>query len=253
MGNHGAASTRARASAASKRAPKTTDGKSSSSRRLLNLSDWPVSRRLFAVIVLALIMGLVFGGLRVATAEGSAEQSGRALQLANLGEKVNGLVQALQNERDVAAVVITSGVTPGFGSLTAQTDTAAAQVRSLAVGIGGGFPANIQADAATALKDINASGLATLHGAARSTQDVQAIIASYGSVINDMITLNDQIAQGVSDAGLSTDVRTLSALSRAKEVASQQRAILYNTFTDQQFASTDLPSQLNNSVAEEIS
>ena len=155
MGNHGAASTRARAGAESKRAPKPTDVKPTRS-RLLNLSDWPVSRRLFAVIVLALIMGLVFGGLRVATAEGSAEQSGRALQLANLGEKVNSLVQTLQNERDVAAVVITSGTTPGFMSLTAKTDTAAAQVRSLAVGIGGGFPANIQADAAIVLKDINA-------------------------------------------------------------------------------------------------
>src|SRR5215472_11507039 len=252
MGNHGAASTRARAGAASKRAPKTTDEKPTSS-RLLNLSDWPVSRRLFAVIVLALIMGLVFGGLRVATAEGSAEQSGRALQLANLGEKVDSLVQALQNERDVAAVVITSGATPRFTSLTAKTDTAAAEVRSLAVGIGGGFPANIQADAATALKDINASGLATLHGAAQSTQDVQAVIASYGSVINDMITLNDQIAQGTSDSSLVNDVRTLNSLSRAKEVTSQQRALLYNTFTDQQFASTDLPSQLNNLVAEEIS
>src|SRR5499427_5243751 len=147
MGNHGAASTRARAGAESKRAPKPTDVKPTRS-RLLNLSDWPVSRRLFAVIVLALIMGLVFGGLRVATAEGSAEQSGRALQLANLGEKVNSLVQTLQNERDVAAVVITSGTTPGFGSLTAKTDTAAAQVSSLAAGIEGGFPANIQADAA---------------------------------------------------------------------------------------------------------
>src|SRR5215831_21143182 len=209
MGNHGAASPRARAGAASKRAPKTTDEKPTSS-RLLNLSDWPVSRRLFAVIVMALIMSLVFGGLRVATAEGSAEQSGRALQLANLGEKVNSLVQTLQNERDVAAVVITSGTTPGFMSLIAKTDTAAAQVRSLAVGIGGGFPANIQADSAIVLKDINASGLATLHGAAQSTQDVQAIIASYGSVINDMITLNDQIAQGTSDSNLVNDVRTLN-------------------------------------------
>jgi len=91
MGNHGAASTRARAGAESKRAPKTTDAKPTRS-HLLNLSDWPVSRRLFAVIVMALLMGLIFGGLRVATAESSAAQSGRALQLANLGAKVNSLV-----------------------------------------------------------------------------------------------------------------------------------------------------------------
>ena len=36
------------------------------------LADWPVARRLFTVIVVALLMGLVFGGLRVAAAEGSA-------------------------------------------------------------------------------------------------------------------------------------------------------------------------------------
>jgi hypothetical protein len=85
MGNHGADSTRARAGAASKGAPKPTDVTPTRS-RLLNLSDWPVSRRLFAVIALALLMGLVFGGLRVSTAEGSAEQFGRVSQLASLGQ-----------------------------------------------------------------------------------------------------------------------------------------------------------------------
>src|SRR6266576_664261 len=125
MGSHGVTSARLSAGKTSQHAREPAASQLSSLRRR-TLRDWPVSRRLFAVIVLALIMGLVFGGLRVAAAEGSAAQSGRALQLANLGEKVNRLVQALQNERDVAAVVITSGTTPGFASLTAKTDTAAA-------------------------------------------------------------------------------------------------------------------------------
>ena len=59
-----------------------------------------MSWRLIAVIVLALVMGLVFGGLRVASAAGSAAQFGRVSQLANLGQQVTGLVQALENERD---------------------------------------------------------------------------------------------------------------------------------------------------------
>ena len=42
------------------------------SRASLALRNWPVSRRLVAVIVMAVIMGLVFGGLRVASAIGTA-------------------------------------------------------------------------------------------------------------------------------------------------------------------------------------
>ncbi len=49
-------------------------------RRLLNLSDWPVARRLFAVIVAALLMGVIFGGLRVADAENSATQFSQVSQ-----------------------------------------------------------------------------------------------------------------------------------------------------------------------------
>ena len=54
----------------------------------LNLRNWPVSTRLIAVIVLALLMGLIFGGLRVASAAGSAAEFGRVSQLAELGQQV---------------------------------------------------------------------------------------------------------------------------------------------------------------------
>ena len=58
MGTHGAAGAKARAVTAGNGASKSTDASPGGS-RFLNLSNWPVSRRLFAVIVLALVMGLV--------------------------------------------------------------------------------------------------------------------------------------------------------------------------------------------------
>ena len=61
------------------------------------------------MIVLALVMGLVFGGLRVADAAGSAAQFGRVTQLANLGRQVTDLVQALENERDETTGIISGG------------------------------------------------------------------------------------------------------------------------------------------------
>src|SRR3984885_7393786 len=98
MGNHDAASARARTGASDGRTP--LKGSRPARPRLRTLSNWPVSRRLFAVIALALVMGLVFGGLEVASAESSATQFGRVLHLAKLGQQDVILTQDLQNERD---------------------------------------------------------------------------------------------------------------------------------------------------------
>ena len=63
-----------------------------------------MARRLFAVIVAALLMGLVFGGLRVADAESSASQFSRTQQLAKLSAQLTTVVDDLQNERDATLV-----------------------------------------------------------------------------------------------------------------------------------------------------
>jgi hypothetical protein len=91
VGNHKVVSAKLRAGDINKRARKSTVIHFPSS-RALTLQNWPVSWRLIAVIVVALVMGLVFGGLRVAAAANSAAGFGRVSQLANLGQQVTGLV-----------------------------------------------------------------------------------------------------------------------------------------------------------------
>jgi hypothetical protein len=71
MGSHGVASARLRSGKTSQHAGEPAASQVRNPRGR-TLRDWPVSWRLVAVIVLALIMGLVFGGLRVASAAGSA-------------------------------------------------------------------------------------------------------------------------------------------------------------------------------------
>jgi signal transduction histidine kinase len=200
----------------------------------LALRDWPVSRRLIAVIVLALVMGLVFGGLRVASADSSAAQFGRVAQLANLGQQVTGLVQALQDERDR-----TTGLLPVTSPKDLQhwydaTDAAAAKVRALAAGIGGSFPANIQSRVATVVSVI--TNLRALRSTAQASQSALAVIADYAAPIGDLVFLNDQIAQGTSDSGLVNDVQALNSLALAKDQAAQQRALLFNALNQQLFA-----------------
>ena len=107
-------------------------------------------------------------------------------------------------------------------------------VQGATAGIGSGFPVNIQNGVATVNADITGPRLKNLHNtlSPQAPQDELAVIANYGAVISDMINLADQISQGVSDAGLSSDVRAFNALALAKEQLSQQRALLNYSFSN---------------------
>jgi signal transduction histidine kinase len=254
MGSHGVASARLRAGKTSQHAGQPAAARVHSAR---TLRDWPVSWRLVAVIVLALLMGLVFGGLRVAAAAGSAAQFGRVSQLASLGQQVTGLMQALQDERDETTGVSSGGNPDTLEPWYHATDVAAARVRTLAAGVDGSFPANIQASVSTVLSVIN--DLGDLRKTAQASQDALAVIANYAAPISDLITLNDLTAQGTSDSILVNDVRTLNALSLAKDEASQQRALFFHTFTDQFFGdgeqqalTTALSEELNDTASFEV-
>src|SRR5258707_7603588 len=131
MGSHEVTSAKLSAGKTSQHAREPATSQLSSLRRR-TLRDWPVSWRLVAVIVLALIMGLVFGGLRVASAADSAAEFGRVSQLASLGQQVTRLVQALQDERDETTGVSSGGNAGTLKSRNPATAASTAKVRPLA-------------------------------------------------------------------------------------------------------------------------
>jgi signal transduction histidine kinase len=216
-----------------------------------SLSNWPVSRRLVAVIVMAVVMGLVFGGLRVAVSVDSANGFARTTQLALLGQQVTQLAQAMEDERDVSAGVaaygeigppppppLTKAQTQHWAPEQKQaadenteltqkqhaTDAIASRVQALAAAIGSSFPQNTQAKAQAVTAVIgNLSGLRTEWVG----QVPQAAIQDYSGAIAQLFALNDEITSGSGDPTLADHVRTLDAMSRAKDQVSQQRAILY--------------------------
>src|SRR5580692_8605558 len=158
MGTHGAASVRSRALPSGDRPAGSTKVDQTARRPLVDVSGWPVARRFFAVIVAALLMGVVFGGLWVASAEGNASQYSRVSKLATLNQTLIVCVNALQNERDTALLLSPTIKSASQQDTTmapyfATTDAAVAAVRQAAAGIGG-VPANIQGDVAQVLADI---------------------------------------------------------------------------------------------------
>jgi signal transduction histidine kinase len=200
--------------------------------------NWPVSGRLTAVVVIAVILDGVLGGLRLAAAADSTAQFGRVAQLAVLGQQVTSLAHEMEDERDQTAGFIAAG-RPAAGIAAVQreyaaTDAAAKNVRLAAAGIGASFPPGTRAKVTAVLDRI--SDLGGLRDAALRTQlPSLPVIIDYSESIADLFSLNDEIAQGSADSTLEDTVRTLGSLSRMVEDASVQRALLYAALTEHQF------------------
>jgi signal transduction histidine kinase len=200
--------------------------------------NWSVSWRLTAVVVIAVILDGVLGGLRLAAAADSTAQFGRVTQLAVLGQQVTNLAHAMEDERDETAGFIADG-RPAAGMAAVQreyaaTNAMASKVQSAAAGIGAAFPSSTRAKVTAVLDRISDFG--GLSDAALHTKlPSLPVITDYSESIADLFSLNDEIAQGSADSTLEDSVRTLGSLSRMVQDASTQRALLYAAFTEHQF------------------
>ena len=211
------------------------------------LRNWRVSWRLIALIAIPTVTAMAFGLVRIQEAMKSAASDQRVEQLADLGNAVTHLAYAMEDERDGLAGYIaadrkgavrtpTGAPTTALNADYARTNAAAAQVTSLASGItsNSAFPAQVQSDLSAVL--VRVSDLPNYRDAAAdSLAPPLSAITSYSEAINDLFTLNDQIAQGSSDATLVTTVRALGAMSRTEDEASQQRGLLYAALLGGQF------------------
>ena len=210
-----------------------------SSRRALK--NWRVRSRLVLLIAIPTLTAVILGGTGILSYARSATADGRVQQLAALSANVTVLAQRLEDERDQTVRYIGLGVSGqgGRGSsptlaapeLTvvkqqyALTDQTAAAVSRELNEINGSFPAQTQQEAATARTALQ--NLKLLRKAATGT-DLPALVVvqKYTTMIQQLIALIDVTGQGASDATLGQAIRVLGLVSRMKEQASQQRAIL---------------------------
>jgi signal transduction histidine kinase len=224
--------------------PGTRQSSGQASRRALK--NWRVQSRLFMLVVIPTVTAVTAGGIFIASSVEGALVNQRTLTLANLSDKITGLVQAVQNEREdtVRFIVLGSGnggrgappksLTPSGPELAllnqdyAQCSAWAAQVEALAGGIGGAYSALAQQDAQAAVTAIG--DLPAIRAAATSSQlPAQNVIDEYGTAINSLLAIESQIAVGSSDSTLAGAVRVLGLVSSMKEEASQQQAVLTST------------------------
>jgi signal transduction histidine kinase len=202
------------------------------------LKNWRVRSRLLLLITIPTLTAVALGGIRITSSVQSALAYQRTLHLANLSADTANLVQRLQDERDQTVYFIAQGSHGGRGGgkasaaglqvVTQQrndTETAASVVEADLGQVGGSFSPLVRQEAAAALSDLQ--NLPNLRLAATQTKLPALVVAQkYSNVISDLLVLEQNTAQGVSDPTLSQTVRVLGLVSRMKEDASQQRAIL---------------------------
>jgi signal transduction histidine kinase len=204
----------------------------------LALRNWRVARRLMVLVAIPTVLGLALAGLRVTDAMRSAAAYGQVDRLAVVGQQVTGLAQAMEDERtDTAAFIAAGRPASGLQALHrgyAVTNGWAARTRRLVLQLGRGYPARTQASAATVLASI-----ADLPGlrrhAAQSQAGALSVINGYSAAIAGLFPVNDGIADLSGSSALTTGVRALGALSRMKDQAAQQQAILGAALTEGRF------------------
>jgi signal transduction histidine kinase len=232
------------------------------------LKNWRVRSRLVLLIAIPTLTAVVLGGTRIVSSVQSALAYQRVEQLAKLSTDITGLAQRLEDERDQTVYFIGLGTKGGRAkSLSpatrpqataalavvtqqyANTDRSASVVNNELRQIGSSFSTQTQQEAATSLAML--ASLAALRNAAVSTQlPPLVVVQKYTQLIQDLQALEDETSQGSSDATLSQTVRVLGLVSRMKEEASEQRAILTGSLLQGQLTAGEM-SALNAALADQ--
>ena len=216
--------------------------------RARRLRDWPLRSRLLLLIAFPMLAALILGGIRIYSSAASAQAFQRAEERAVLAGDITSLAQQLETERDQTLYFIAlpggrvftpSGkvVPPSPYTSTAahqwraiqafyqQTDQAVSRFRARLAQFQGVYPAGSQQEVTPALGELDT--LQYLRHAALKTQMPEMVVfQKYTTVLDSLFQVEDQTAQGSGDSVLAQTVDVLGLVSRTREEASEQRALL---------------------------
>ena len=206
-------------------------------KRAIFLRDWRLRSKLTAVLVIPAVAFLVLASFGIGSLVGNARAFDNGRRLAELGREVTALVHELQAERDYSGALVESrspDVDKLVGDQTPRVDRAVTAYRDAEEPLYDDLGDRLRGkfDAVRAgLDDLGA----LREGTRSSSLTAQAIFNEYSQVIDQLLDLNDDIAEPGGDPDLAQSVTAFNDLSRAKEVTSQVRGILYALAFRQQF------------------
>jgi signal transduction histidine kinase len=201
--------------------------------------NWRVTPRLLALIAIPTAMGLIFGAVRVATADSAAKQFSQIETLANLGQQVIGLANSLDDERDLAAGYVAAGQPAATHRQLkreyAVTNSWVARVQAALSGLGAGYPAQARARIQGVQGVLNS--LAKVRTSTTTGVGASGVgtVTSYSGLTGALLSYTDDVAPGSTDPTLVDSARTLGSIARIEDDISQQRAFIYSGLIEHKF------------------
>ncbi|WP_406203374.1 nitrate- and nitrite sensing domain-containing protein [Kitasatospora sp. NBC_01560] len=209
--------------------------------------NWRVPARLIAILLIPVIIGLVFGGLRVNTSVDGYVKASRAEKTARLAKAATELAEALESERDKTLSPLLTGQDPN-GDLVktrATTDTAlkAYNAAYQATDKSGELPRRHESFQSLViflphLRDV----------AYKPELFATATQSAYSVMVAPLLAYDNSV--GLGSSNITSKGRAIYAMSLAKASASTQRALMLHLLvgisaqSTTRYENTDLIQQL---------
>ncbi|MGI5404898.1 sensor histidine kinase [Streptomyces sp. CA-135486] len=200
--------------------------------------------QLLAVVLIPIITALVLGCLRIASAVQTTQDIDNVRRLVRLVDKSTGLLEELEDERDLTALYVAAGRTGDTSQLDiqrSQVDAALARVRAEAAQVHRGTNPVL----ATRLAALDALG-----GPVTSMRDTVdhskmpflSVVDAYTELIAELTDALDLLTPDIAHQTLAGRARALQTFVQATEQASRQRALLGGALTKGHFAASEAQS-----------
>ncbi|MEU0567109.1 nitrate- and nitrite sensing domain-containing protein [Nonomuraea sp. NPDC005983] len=202
------------------------------------LRNWRVRARLVALILIPTAAAVLLGGVQVITSTGAAADYARTNKLAHLSEQVGALTHLISGERARTSWYIAkrrpTSMLSSVRSQMDQVNEGVKQVRANAQQLLGEVTGRTADQIETML-----SRLDDLSGLRQQALDAallpSAAVDLYTTVINDLLSVHNELIKGSQDDELFRQSRMLDALAHAKESISLQQALVTTVLVEGRF------------------
>ncbi|MER6366754.1 nitrate- and nitrite sensing domain-containing protein [Kitasatospora sp. NPDC001527] len=185
--------------------------------------NWRVPARLIAILLIPVVIGLVFGGLRVNTSIDGFVKADRAQRTAALAKAATELAEALESERDKTLIPLITKQDPNNDVTKARSTTDAAlkayNAAYEASDKSGELPRRHEAfqQVVVHLPQLRA-------GAYADNLFASATVSAYSVMFAPLLSYDNSV--GLGSSNLTSKGRSIYAMSLAKASASTQRALM---------------------------
>ncbi|MDA8372327.1 MAG: nitrate- and nitrite sensing domain-containing protein [Nocardiopsaceae bacterium] len=199
--------------------------------------DWRVRSRLVALIVIPTAVALVLGGLRISENVVNTVTHDRIETMASLGQAVAELSNQLGRERLYSAAYIaddpdyqgrSDGLLRELQDQIKETKQAQQKVDNAVAELGDPGTELAAGRMQTMLDSLN--GIDAVRDEVTSTRiTVLPAVTKYRQAINSLTSFNETIAESTDDTALRESVRSMTALSKAREQLSYESALMLHS------------------------